>query len=926
VVDRSLWQSALDIYEAALLLPNDERERWAAERADGNDRLIALVARLMAAHVDVESGAVLNTLPKMESPKYDVVRELDTIGNYVLVERIGRGGMGEVWRARYADSRIEREVAIKLPAAYVHSQARHALHERFVRERRLLARLEHPNIARLYDAGVSDTGQAFMALELVEGVAIDAYCESRTLGLFDRIELYLQVIDAVDFAHRQLVLHRDLKPSNVLINADGQAKLLDFGVAKMVSGQSPELHADPLTEFASSPITLAYAAPEQITDADLSTATDVYALGVTLYRLLVGCSPYAPKNDTRHALEQSVLHEIPKRASEQKITEAFAQRASASSESIRRALKGDLDLILAKALKKSPAERYASAAALGEDLRRFLRREAISARPDSLTYRIDRFVARHRLGVAASTVAGVALLATAITAVQQAHRATQQAKETARQLNRVEASQKFVNGLFANADPEHFRGKPLPAEDILKRGVADAKRIFASDPEALANVLGQLGDIYFRVGLTEPLLDVQIARVAALRSTQQVDPNQWADALTALGQAQSNAPELSVRQQAIASFSEVLTLHQRSAATISHDRRVFALAMVADQHRIYQRLDHAASYAKDAVSLAAATLPDTHATAIAALQVRALVARDLGQLEEARELLKRVIAADTAGNSRGRVDQFNAQRQLVSLDYDSGDYVKAREGARELLTIAQENLGEINTHAASLRRLVVNASERAGVIKAALHDAETLLPTELASNDALRRGSAWLTKARVWLSADQLQAVPSALSSAEKELAAYPLWLNRLAVLQAEYWLRRNDRQNALAIVDSALERARERNQTVSREVAALQEWRARALVIDGNEQGARTYIDLACKLRARFHPEDHPQRIACEAMQVLLNTDIDPMARAHRISQLHNIIIARNGRAALVQSLAQAKASVTQGDDLRQLALFLSD
>lgn len=917
-MDAALWSRAVALYEAALSMPPEARLRWTRSKEASDRGAVELAERLLAAHAHVETADAFRTLPKLANPRTNAGHAGKQIAGFILTESLGRGGMGEVWRARYADARIEREVAIKLPTAFSSPQNEDALRERFAREQRFLAKLEHPHIARLYDAGLSGKGEAFLALELIEGEAIDVHCANNALSLRERIELFLQVIDAVDFAHRQLVLHRDLKPSNVMIDSRGQAKLLDFGVAKLMHSGERSTPGDALTELAGAAVTLAYAAPEQIRDGELSTATDVYALGVMLYRIVTGCSPYEPASDTRYALEQSVLHEIPKRPSERLVSDDFARSCSTSATALRHSLRGDLDLILAKVLKKHPNERYSAAAAFGEDLRRYLKQQPITARPDSLAYRVECFVARHRLAVTAGAAASVAILAASVIAFHHA-------AETARQLSRAEAAQSFVAGLFANADPEQIRGKPMLAKDILQKGVSDAKRLFANDPEALSKVLAQVGDIYFRLGLPEPLLEVQTARVSALRLVRGKDPNQWVDALTALGQAQSNAPSLSNRLQAIESFNEALSVGGTNAA-VSVDRRVFAMAMTADQHRIYQRLEKAETVAVEATTLAAKALPSSHASAIAALQVRALVARDRGQIDDARELMQKVIAADRATQSRGEIDRFNAARQFASIEFEAAEYLNARDSARSLLTQASQDLGELNIHFAALRRLVVSAAERAGSVSEASEEVAAMLAAELTADDPFRRGTAAFVAARVWLSADLLEKAQTSLSNAERELSAYPLWLNRLAALQAEYWLRRNDPERALAVIDLAFERASARNQNVSREVAALHEWRARVLVAQRNAPAASAHIAQACVLRAKFHPTNHPQRIACEALSALLDADLDRPAQLRRIGELRATLNARSDRLKLVQLIAQAQTQLAAGRSLENLALFSTE
>jgi serine/threonine-protein kinase len=334
--------------------------------------------------------------------------------------------------------------------------------ERFQREGTLLARLSHPNIARLHDAGVTASGQPFLVLEYVEGLRIDHDAARRGLGVEARLELFLQVADAVAHAHSNLVVHRDLKPSNVLVAHDGQVKLLDFGVATLVDSSSA-----PSTTGTHAALTPEYAAPEQVTGGGVTTATDVYALGVLLFELLAGAHPTAPRNATQvEALR--VLAE-----------QEAARLSDAAPEGLRRACRGDLDTILAKALKKAPAERYQTVTAFADDIRRHLRREPVTARPDSVWYRSRRFVARHRLEVGAAATAAIALLLGTGIAVRQARVSAQERNRALEQLRRAEATNDFSGFLLSAATPSD---KPVTNADLLARGEKLIDRRYAGDP------------------------------------------------------------------------------------------------------------------------------------------------------------------------------------------------------------------------------------------------------------------------------------------------------------------------------------------------------------------------------------------------------------------------------------------------------------
>lgn len=325
------------------------------------------------------------------------------LGPYCVRSLLGRGGMGSVWLAERVDGLFSRRVALKL----VHPALTGlGLAERLARECEILAHLDHPNIARLYDAGIAGDGQPYLALEYIAGTSLETYCDARRLGLRARLLLFRQVLDAVQYAHAHLVIHRDLKPSNILVTDEGHVALLDFGIAKLFhEGAAGETN---LTELSGRALSLDYASPEQIAGAPISTASDIYSLGVMLYELLCGQGPYRLARRSRAALEEAILRAEPLPLARGVADGAAAAARAASVAGLTRSLRGDLDTIVMKALRKRPAERYATVDALGEDLARWLRNEPILARRDHIAYRAGKFVRRHGLALA---VGGAFILA-----------------------------------------------------------------------------------------------------------------------------------------------------------------------------------------------------------------------------------------------------------------------------------------------------------------------------------------------------------------------------------------------------------------------------------------------------------------------------------------------------------------------------------
>ncbi|MGH9727905.1 MAG: protein kinase domain-containing protein [Candidatus Acidiferrales bacterium] len=402
-LDPDRWKEISPYLDQALSLENEERAAWLASLRVQRPDLADLLEKLLEEEHAVDRERFLEHEPPR--PAVEAASPGWTIGAYRLISRIGEGGMGSVWLAERNDGRFERQVAVKFLQFAVASPA---AAERFKREGRILGQLAHPHIAELIDAGVTPGEEPYLVLEYVTGQQIDKYCDERTLDLPARIKLFLDVLAAVAHAHANLIVHRDIKPSNVLVSTHGDVKLLDFGIAKLLADDANSAPATRLTLESGGAMTPQFAAPEQLSGGKITTATDVYALGVLLYLLLTSQHPAGSDLHSPAAVFKAIVDTEPPRASETATKSSAAQNRATGSDKLSRQLRGDLDTILAKALKKNPEERYGSVIALADDLRRYLRHEPISARPDTLAYRTSRFV-RRNLVVVTLTASAIAL-------------------------------------------------------------------------------------------------------------------------------------------------------------------------------------------------------------------------------------------------------------------------------------------------------------------------------------------------------------------------------------------------------------------------------------------------------------------------------------------------------------------------------------
>ncbi len=554
--------------------------------------------------------------------------EGERIGAYQITGVIGHGGMGTVYCARRVDDQFRQNVAIKVLRGGLGPSFE--LQARFRAERQILARLTHENIARLLDGGITSSGLPYLVMEFIEGAAIDVYSDQAALGVAERVELFRHVCAAVQYAHQNLIVHRDIKPANIMVTRDGTPKLLDFGIAKLLSTDGLD-QTIPLTRPAERLMTPEYASPEQIRGEPVTTATDVYALGILLYELISGRRPFRGANLTPASLERLICEAVPERPST-----ALGSVGKARGEKIG----ADLDNIVLKAMHKNPARRYVSAGELSEDLRRYLQGFPVLARADSWWYRASRFISRHWAATAAASLFAVVTTALSIGLAFE----TRSAHKEAATANRISD---FLVSLFAGFSPEQTQGRGADVRDILDRGAKRIPEELSGQPLEEARLYNILGTTYRELGVFDR-----------------------ADAL--LSQAQA------IRSRVVGPDSREVAESLLIRATIASDRGEF---------------DRAGQYYQSVLATSSKLDGPKSEMAIQAVEGLGEVRRMLGDLDGAKQRYLQVIALYTETKGPNSLRALSAKNDLVAVLANQGDYSAAETLARENLASETAVLG-----------------------------------------------------------------------------------------------------------------------------------------------------------------------------------------------------------------------------------------
>jgi len=719
------------LFDEALDRRADARAAFLDEACADDPDLRAAVQRLLDAYADAPSflegdaGDVGQAWAAEEEAAHDRCGEI--IGPYRLHERIGQGGMSVVYRAERTDGAFEQTVALKLLPAHFETERRVA---RFRAERQILARLIHPHIARLLDGGMTTAGHPYLAMAYVEGQPLTVHAREAHLSIEERLNLLCDVLGALHYAHQNLIVHRDIKPDNILVTPEGTVKLLDFGIAKLLD-QTDVPFTLPLTRTGQRLMTPEYAAPEQVTGGAVTTATDIYQVGVLAYELLTGVRPFDLQGKTPSQIERIVAEQPPERPSTAWTAAATAQApALAPPAAVGRRLAGDLDTVILKALAKEPGQRYASVEAFADDLQRFTEGRPVQARTPTLRYRAKKFVRRNRGAVTVATL-GVLLIVSFVAALlYQRNVALAERDRYQQELATSEAVTDYLTELFAASNPRETRGDTLTAYELLDAGVNRIDEL-AAEPRVQHRLMRTMALSYLEMGaydqadtlLTQTIDQIAEAsgprsaatatamadlaslrtsqgnlraadslyRAAAALQTERLPPDDLTHAQTLNGWAVVLARRGAV-EKAEAHYREALAIRQRAYGA-QHERVAATKRNLAILIGQQDRLDEAIALLEEALTVERDVLGDDHLQVAATASSLAAAHTQNGAPERGLPLLEEALAIKVQTLGEAHDDLLPTLNNLAVVTERLGDYATADSLYQRTLALARQHFG-----------------------------------------------------------------------------------------------------------------------------------------------------------------------------------------------------------------------------------------
>jgi serine/threonine-protein kinase len=692
-LDRERWKRVESVLDRALELPTSDVGAFLDAQCAGNPDLRAEVEALLSA--DRNAGGFLErpatelALAWMDLPADSLVdtgpdRSGQRIGAWRITREVGRGGMGAVYRAERADGQYDQTVALKIVKRGLDTDE---ILRRFLRERRILARLDHPHIARLVDGGVTPDGLPWFAMEFVEGRPLTTWCDERRATVAERLRLFRAVCEAVQYAHRNLIVHRDLKPSNIFVTDAGEVKLLDFGIARLIRDESAD---ETLTLAGPQVLTPRYAAPEQLRGDTATTATDLYGLGVVLYELLAGARPHAEV--TRFdELREAILHREP-------------LPPSRVRPEWHRAIAGDLDNIVLLTLRKEPQQRYATVEALLDDLDRFRDGLPVRATPPSARDRATKFVRRNRAAVIAVAAVAIGLVVGLVAAMWQVVAAALvvaslagalavslwQTRAARREARKAAEVKRFLLDVFEVSDPSQSRGQSVTARELLDRGAQRIERELEGQPALRAEMLGALGEVYVKLGLYEPGLALVERELGLLASLPRTRPEVRALALRRRGNLLTLKGDLEGAEVAL---REAVALRRANGGETSADYAE-DLDQLAAVLRPRGRLAEAEQRIAESHAIRVRRFGGRSPEVAVSLNNLAVMAREGGRFDEAEARYRESLDIRRSTLPPDHPDVASTLVNVVALQRQTGRFREAESLARESLALHRKLYGE----------------------------------------------------------------------------------------------------------------------------------------------------------------------------------------------------------------------------------------
>jgi serine/threonine protein kinase/tetratricopeptide (TPR) repeat protein len=708
MIPRTRWQRIQSLFDEVVDIPPEERANRLADSCGSDVDLKRSVESLLASDektADPLLNAVSEAAESLLGEHQD--RLIGTrVGHYRIVSVLGHGGMSTVYQGERDDAKYRQTVAVKvLHHTALHPRLRNRLHS----ERHILATLAHPSIARLIDSGELDDGTPYLVMEYVDGEAIDSYCDSRTLFIRERLELFVQVCAAVQFAHRNLVVHRDIKAANILVTDDGMPKLLDFGIAKLLAPESLS-HTVPVTRLQERILTPENAAPEQVLGRSITTATDIYGLGVLLYQLLTGRSPYRLLSYSQLQLERAICMDDPMRPSQIVVarlgqeTDAdrsrISDRRGLSPSRLRARLSGDLDAIVSMAMRKEPDRRYPSVEAFADDVNRHLKGQPVKARQGDWRYHSSKFLRRHLLPVLVVSAAFFGLAVVAAVTLWQNHRIELAREATAQERDRAQQVSAFLVDVFAEADPFKAQGHEATARELLDRGAAKIMGNSSLQPEVRAQLLESIGLAYRRKGDSDRAIPLFEQAVAIRRAERPVDNQRTAAALANLARALTDGGNL---VSAEAYLQQALDLSKNGDSSPSVETADILVQFAQFELSAKSNQPRATRLFTEALGIYRGALGNRHLSVAVTLSGLAAAALWANDYVSAEKYERQAIDIFQATVSRNYPDHAMALSTLGYVLTERGQYREAEQLLTESYQIERAVFGDNNDVLAQIK-------------------------------------------------------------------------------------------------------------------------------------------------------------------------------------------------------------------------------